>query len=100
MPHAAAQFGQAVEGKGMADGAGQSAQDFPILARFAGREDRTVRQLYTSLGVDVRAVLLGVGSPRQDDIRALRATVAMMSLINHKSPAEIADVDRIRAEQV
>ena len=58
---------------GDADGIGQSAENPPILAGFAGRKHGAARQLDASLGVHVGAVLFGVGSARQHDIGALGA---------------------------
>src|SRR5271166_2577897 len=84
----------------MANGARQSAEDPPILARFARREDRTARQLHASLGGDVAAAFFGVGSPRQDDVRARSTAIAMMSLIDHERSAEIVGIDLVGAEKV
>src|SRR6516164_2856824 len=84
----------------MTDGAGYSAEDPPILACFAGRENGTARQLHASLSGDVAAVLLGVSSPRQDDVRARSSVVAVMSLIDHKRCAEIAAINLVGAEKV
>src|SRR5205807_5939066 len=100
LPHAVAQLEDRVVTEGMAYGIGQHTNNPPILARFAGREHGTARQLDASLGVDVGAVLFGVGGSRQHNVGALRATVAVMPLVNHKGGAETAGVDLIGTKEV
>src|SRR6516225_11908696 len=100
LPHAVAQLGQGVERKGMADSAGQNAQDSPILVRFARWEDGTARQLYPSLGGNVGTVFLGVGGPGQDYVRVRGTAIAVMSLIDHERSAKIVSIDFVGAEKV
>jgi len=99
-PHAAAQLRKGIEGKGAADEAGQSTQDPPILARFTRRKDGAAGQLHASLSGDVAAVLLGIGSPRKDDVGARRTAIAVMSLIDDERPPEAAGINLVGAEKV
>src|SRR5436305_8834453 len=45
LPHLLAQLAERLENQGMADGTRQGADDPPVLARFARREDGAARQL-------------------------------------------------------
>ncbi len=80
----AAQIAQRVERQWSADRAGHGAQDLPVLARLSGRKHCAPRQLHAALGVDVGAVLFGVGGAWQDDVGSSGATVAVMALVNNK----------------
>ena len=54
------------EAIGAADGEDQVAQDFPVVARFAGRVDGAIEALEPALDVDHRAALLGPGAGGQE----------------------------------
>src|SRR5258708_5291519 len=95
-----AQLGQAVERQGAVERLRQRAQNRPVLARLARRKDRELGGLGAALGVDVGGVLLGVGRPRQDDVGAVRAGVAVMALIDDEGVAQPAAVDLVGAEQI
>ena len=66
----------------------QGTQDRPIFTRITGREVGTVRALHAAFRVHVSAVLLGVGSTRQNDVGAMGAAVAMMALVDHEGLAQ------------
>ena len=60
--------------------AGKSTDDGPVLACLARRERRPAGILHAPLGIDIDAVLLGIGGPRKNDVRHMSAAVTMMPL--------------------
>ena len=97
---AAAEVAQRVERQRATELTGQGTQDRPVLSRLAGREHRAARKLDATLGIYVSPVLFGIGGGRQYDVGPAGAAVAVMPLIDHKSPAQIAGVDLVGAEKV
>ena len=84
----------------VADHLAERAQDLPVLARLAGRIDGEQATLHAAFGVDVGAVLFGVGGARQDHVGARGAGVAVMALIHHKRiGADARRVELVGAEQ-
>ncbi len=59
-------------GSGPPERLGERAQDLPVLPRLAGREHGESAALRPALGIDVGRVLLGIGGPGQDHVRARR----------------------------
>ena len=75
--------------------AGKRADDGPVLACLARREGRAGGILHAPLGIQIDAVLLGIGSTRQDDVGDMRAGIAVMPLIDGKGLFEPRSVDLV-----
>ena len=65
-----------------------------------GGNDGARGHLRAAFGVDVDAVLLGIGGAGQDDIGAMCAAIAMAALIDDEGAAEPRHVDLVGAEQI
>src|SRR6185312_5319718 len=98
--HARAQRAERIIRQGLAENARKRAQDRPILARIARREDGAARELDPALGVDVGRVLLGVSGSRKHHIGARGAAVAMVPLIDNESIPKPRRVDLVGAEEI
>ena len=72
-----AQLVQGVVGQLFAETFGERAQDRPVLLGLALGEHGADALLHPPLGVDVEAVLFGVGGARQDHVGLVCATVAV-----------------------
>src|SRR6185312_8475794 len=55
--------------------------------------------LHAPLEIDVEAFLLGVGRARENNIGAMRANIAMRTLIDDEGAAEFVHIELVRAEQ-
>ena len=95
-----AELGDIVEGQRPAKDAGEGANDLPVLAGFARREDGARGHLRPALGVDVKRVLLGIGGAGKNDIGAVGAAVAMAPLIDDEGAAEPLDLDLVGAKEI
>ena len=68
--------------------------------RLPGGKGRALRPLHAALEIDVEPVLFRVGRAGQHDIGAVRASVAMGALINHKSLPEGVHVNLIGTQKI
>ena len=97
--HRGAELVEAVERQRLADKVGQRAEDRPVLACVARREDRALAALHPAFDVDIGAMLFGIGRARQDQVGAGCALVAMMADIDLERALEAVGRDFVRAEQ-
>ena len=95
-----AQLGQAVERQLCVQLFRKRADDRPVLARIARREDGALRHLHPAFGIDVGGAFFGIGGARQDDVGKARAAIAMAALIHDESVARLAHIQFVRAEQI
>ena len=93
-----AQLCQAVPGLRRPKLCRQRPQDRPVFLGLSRREPGAQRQLRAAFGVHEQAVFLGIGRPRQDQVGAVCAPVAMAALRDHEFAG--ADVNLIRAQGV
>ena len=94
-----AQCRQRIEGKLLAQNVGERAQDRPVLLGLARRETGPAGHLDASFRIDIGAGLFRIGGPRQDDVCAMRAGVAMRTNIDNEGVADGLHVEFVRAEQ-
>src|SRR5260221_9507988 len=95
----AAQLGKRIVRQFAAERVRQGAQDRPVLARVARREDGAARRLDAAFEIDVDAVLLAIGGTGQDDIGAPRSGIAVLALIDAEGATEPRHRDLVGAEQ-
>src|SRR4029078_10871807 len=84
----------------MAGALRQFSEDFPVFLGAAGRIDGPHRLLRAPFGVDVRGALFRIGGSRKDDVGALRAPVAVTSLIDDESRTEPREIALVGAQEI
>ena len=97
LEQAAPQFRQRVVGQPAAQHVRERAQDRPVLTRLSRRKRGARSHLYATFGIDENARFLRVSSPRQNDIRATGAMLAVSADIDDENARR--DIDLVSPEQ-